>query len=108
MSFLGNFLNVLHVIQEVDHVASPILQIVAQQTGNPTVGAIAAGVSLADQLLGPGTGAQKKQIATAVVNSVQPGIDQTALSASIDGIVGAINLLNAEMNKAASIQVAAP
>ncbi len=108
MSALSNFFKVIRVIQVIDSAAVPILQVIASTTGNKNVAAIAAGATLAEQLLGPGTGAQKKQVATAIVNAVQPGIDQAALGASFDEIIGLVNLLGAAMNKAEAIPVTVP
>lgn len=58
-------------------------------------GAVLQGILIAEQLVTPpASGPQKKVLATAVVNSVQPGLDPTVISNVIDMLVGALNHLN--------------
>jgi len=58
-------------------------------------GAVLQGILIAEQLISPpNSGPAKKAVATAVVNSVQPGLDPTVLSNSIDMLVAMINHLS--------------
>lgn len=92
MSFLGVLGKIFNVTQIVATDSVPVLNLVASATNNSTLSTIATGIMVAEQLIsGQNTGAQKKQLATAVVNSVHPGLDQAALGASIDELVGLLN-----------------
>lgn len=52
------------------------------------------GIQLAEQLVpGPNGGPTKKSLVLGMVNAVHPGLDQKALGASIDELVGALNRL---------------
>lgn len=92
MSFLNTLGKVFHIVQVVSADAAPVLNLVAGATGNDTLSTIATGIMVAEQLLsGSNTGPQKKQLATAVVNSIHPGLDQAALGQSIDTLVSLLN-----------------
>ncbi len=95
MSFLGTLGKFFKVVQVIAPTAEAGLQIAASVTHNDTLTNISTGLMIAEQLLGPNTGPQKKQLATAVVNSLQPGLDQAALGTSIDTLVALLNQLTA-------------
>ncbi len=96
MSFLGTLGKIFKVVQIVAPTAEAGLQIAASVTHNDTLTNISTGIMVAEQLIsGANTGAQKKQLSMAVVNSLQPGLDQAALGASIDVLVGLLNQLTA-------------
>jgi hypothetical protein len=66
----------------------------------PVVGTILGAIGFVDELISTAnSGAQKKAVVTTIVNTVHPGMDQANLSASIDGIVAALNLLESEIAK---------
>ncbi len=90
---VGKIFNIAHIVATD---AAPILKLIGSATNNDTLNTVAAGIMVADQVIsGPSMGAQKKQLVTAFTNAVHPGLDQDALGSSIDGLVAAINQLNA-------------
>jgi len=93
VSFLSTLGKIFKVVQIVAPTAEAGLQIAAGVTHNDTLTNISTGLMIAEQLLGPNTGPQKKTLATAVVNSLQPGLDQAALGTSIDTLVALLNQL---------------
>ncbi len=105
MSFMRTLGKFFKVVQVIAPTAEAGLQIAASVTHDDTLTNISTGLMIAEQLLGPNTGAQKKQLATAVVNSLQPGLDQAALGTSIDTLVALLNQLTAA---AANVPTAPP
>ncbi len=93
MSFLSTLGKIFKVVQIVAPTAEAGLNIAASVTHNDTLTSISTGLMIAEQLLGPGSGPQKKTLATAVVKSIQPGLDQAALGTSIDTLVALLNQL---------------
>lgn len=82
--------------------AAPIVSLV------PGIGTIAGtvlnSIVAVEQLItNSGTGTQKKQAVTTIVNAVHPGINQNDLSTIIDGIVSALNGLADALGKAPAV-----
>src|SRR5690348_8027480 len=100
MSFLGTLGKIFNVVQIAATVAAPVLNLVPGSNHNDTLSTIATRLMVAElRISGQNTGTQKKQLATAVVNAVHPGLDQAALGSSIDVLVGLLNQLTAAAAK---------
>ena len=95
MSFLSVIKGIGHVFAGVTTAATglePVLSLI------PGVGPVAitllnAAVSVEGLITTAANGAVKKNIVTAVVNAQHAGVNQSALSATIDEVVAAMNAL---------------
>jgi hypothetical protein len=103
MSFFSSLVNGLKKALGVAEAFAPIGINIAE-TINPAVkvvgDSILTGISLAEAVAAPSSGPQKLTAATAFVNSVHPGLDQTKLTSVINDAVAALNLLTAALGKA--------
>jgi hypothetical protein len=97
MSFLSVLKSIGHVFQVGTAIVAPIEPIIAAIPGVGQVfNTVFSAIVGIEQLIGtPGTGAQKKQIVTQVVNTVHSGIDPAVLSNAIDALVSALNAIQA-------------
>ncbi len=107
MSFLSVLKKIGHVVAVGAADVAPFAPLIQTIPGVGTIfGTVYQGIMIAEQLLSASnSGAQKKQLATAVVNAVHPGLDQAALGSAIDGLVAALNHLNVT---AAAVDTVAP
>ncbi len=93
-----SFASVLHTLNAVlgatSAVATPLLGAVNPAAGSIFATAVKA-AALAEQAIPPGegSGAKKKEMATAIVTANHPGSDPAATSLTLDQIVQALNLL---------------
>lgn len=95
MSFLGVLRKIGHVFAVGVQDIAPFAPLIETIPGVGTVfGTVLTAITVAEQMINPAnSGPQKKQLATAVVNAVHPGINQAALSSAIDGLVALLNQL---------------
>jgi hypothetical protein len=97
---MASFLSVLSSIGHIFGVVSGVEKSVAPIVGvipvvGPIVNTIFGAITAAEGLItSASNGAVKKSVVTAVVNAQHPGVDQTALSKTIDEVVAAMNALS--------------
>lgn len=101
MSFLSVLGKIGHVVVAGTAAIAPFAPLIETIPGVGTIfGTVFQGIMIAEQLVSTtASGTQKKQLATAVVNSVHPGLNQDALGQSIDAIVALLNQLAAAASK---------
>lgn len=94
-----SFLSVLKTIgQDVVKgltVAEPFVAVAASFIPGGSIAAtVLNSVVAAEQLVTTAnSGTQKKAIVMSIINTVQPGLNQTSVSSAVDSIVAALNLL---------------
>lgn len=92
MSFVGALKAIGHDLVGVARVTEPIAQMVFSAVpATSLLGVILGSIVSIEQLIISGTGEQKKEIVTQIVNTVSPGLDQVKLGAAIDSTVTALN-----------------
>jgi hypothetical protein len=105
MSFGSILKNIAHGVSvglgAATAIANPLEPFLALIPGVGTVAATVIGaMDAVEGLITPAnSGAAKKAIAVNIVNAVHPGLDQGELGSAIDGLVGAVKLVEAALNK---------
>jgi hypothetical protein len=95
MSFLSILKSIGHAAQTVVADVAPFAPVIgAIPTVGPVFQTVFEAIVAVEQLIGsPGAGAAKKAVVTQIVNANHPNVDAANLSASIDNVVQALNLL---------------
>lgn len=105
---LGSFfLGVLHVIQGIDNVVHPVVQIAAEIPSpiQPFATTLLAAMQAFEGLLPQsGKGPIRKQLVTTVVNDQHPTVDTATLGALIDELVSTGNAFQAALAKVQAVQ----
>jgi hypothetical protein len=107
MSFLSVLKSIGHVFGAVATAATPLEPLIgAIPVAGPIADTVLSAITAAEGLVTTASqGAAKKAVVTAVVNAQHPGVDQSALSTTIDQVVAAMNALSTAL---ASIPAPAP
>lgn len=107
MGFLSVLKKISHGLEIGLNVAAPFVPLAsALIPGGALINTIFNSVVMAETLITPpGSGAQKKQIVTDLVNQAHPNIPPAVLSKSIDGVVVLLNDLSTAV---ANVPAAAP